>query len=270
MPLLVRFFKDRARGHAFFALGLFSYAWMVAAFMPLIVKDTAAYQKLIEQYPRELLTVLAGNIGSLEAWFTPEGFVSLEFLALWFPVIMLGYVVGYGTALVAKEVENGTIENLLAIPVSRTRLLLERTLALVIGLAALTAFTFAGLYALSRAYGFELSAQGTLAAAIHVFGFVLVFAALTVLLSIVFLERGKPAAVTIGYFVLAHLVNALATNSETLKDIQFLSLFKYYDVYTALAEARLDVWNNALFFGLSAALFAAAVFIFRRRDILIA
>lgn len=269
MPLLVRFFKDRLRGHFFFALGLVFYAWIVAAFMPVVVRETGAYEELLEQYPEQLITLLTGSVGSPEAWFTPEGFVSIEFLALWFPVIMLGYIAGYGTALVAKEVENGTIESLLALPVSRTRLLLERVLALVIGIAALTTTTLASLYALSLTYGFKLSTLGTAAATVHVFGFILVFAALVVLLSVIFLDRGKPIGITIGYFVLAHLINALATNSETLRDIQFLSLFKYYDVYTALADARLDFWHNALFFGLSVAFFAAAVFIFKRRDILI-
>lgn len=269
MVLFRRFFRERSRGHLFFALGLFLYAWMVAAFMPGILRDVSEYSRLLARCPRELLTLLAGSVGDLDAMFTPEGFICLEFFALWLPVILLGYGVGYGASLVAREVETGTIETLLSLPVSRTRLLAARIAALVAGLALLTAFTLAATHALAGAYGFDLDPAGTALAAVHIFGFVLAFVAFAVALSVALLDRGKAVGVTVGYFVFAHLVNALSTYSDAIRRIQFLSLFRYYDPYGALANAELNVYHTLLTYGLSAAFILAAVFIFGRRDILV-
>lgn len=82
------------------------------------------------------MEVPAGFEGFLgeEGWSTPEGFLGAEFFS-WIPLILAVLAVIAGTAAVAGEEGDGTLDLLLAQPISRRRLLLGKLAGAALALA---------------------------------------------------------------------------------------------------------------------------------------
>src|SRR5207248_8557932 len=71
-----------------------------------------------------------GMFGDPTKLMSPEGFLSLAFFS-YLPLIMGVFAVLAGSGLLAADEENGTLDLILAHPVSRTALFLGRLLAFV-------------------------------------------------------------------------------------------------------------------------------------------
>lgn len=267
MPLFLQFFKDRKSGHFFFSLGLILYGLMLAASMPAVLENKEMFEKLLSAYPEKVLTFLAGSGIDFSTLLTKEGYLTMEFFALWFPIILFAYIISYTVSVISKDYESGTIEPLLAQPVTRTRIIVERFLAVTIGLFSLSFITVFSLWILLKLYDQALAFTGLLAVGIHAFCFVLVFGAINLFFTSVFLEKGKALGISIGIFVLMHVANALSDSVEFLDKIKFLSLFNYYKIYQALLLDPFPLKETLLFVGIVVVLFVSSIFIFKGKDI---
>ncbi|MEW6188967.1 MAG: ABC transporter permease subunit [Actinomycetota bacterium] len=200
---------------------------------------------------------------------TVEGYLSAYFLALWWIIIVGGYVIAFATAIVGKEIADGTIEILLAQPISRTKIILGKFLACLFYLAILTFVTIGSTGLLALFYDVEIKTEGLLAVGFLGFLFFAFIAAFSLFLSVILKERGRVVILSVAFLIASHLLNALADLSETLKDFRFLSIFKYYNSMEALKTGNIP-WSDALLFlGLSLLCLIASILIFRREDIAI-
>ena len=100
-------------------------------------------QELIRQ-------LLAGSVGDFIRMFgdvdrltTPGGFLSLAFFS-YLPLVLGVFAVLAGSGLVVADEENGTLDLVLAHPVSRTALFLGRLLAFVVATLAILALSWLG------------------------------------------------------------------------------------------------------------------------------
>lgn len=269
MTLIIQFFKERKLGHFFFALGLTAYSWIIASFIPTLGKNIALYMELLKNYPEELMVLLAGAPADPSV-FTTEGFIIFEIFALWLPIILFIYAISYGSSIISKEVENGTIENLLSQPVRRSRLVFERALSLLIGILFLIVVTLATLYIFCDLYGASLKLKGLLFMGIHLYTFIAFFGMLHLFLTAVLLERGIPVAVSITFFIASHLLNSLGQTSEKLKDFHFLSVFKYYKTFEPFVDLKFPLKETLGFAIALILLMFLSIIVFNKKDISIA
>ena len=115
--------------------------WGLALFL-LGVMSVARYD-IMRENQEPIKEILKGSAGRLIGMFgdptklmSPEGFLSLAFFS-YLPLILGVFAVLAGSGLLAADEENGTLDLILAHPVSRTALFLGRLLAFVVATLAI-------------------------------------------------------------------------------------------------------------------------------------
>src|SRR3712207_3681815 len=99
---------------------------------------------MMEQHIQALHQDLMEAFGVTDMASFP-GFIGGEFLNEICPLIASIFIIMAGTATVAREVARGSIELLLCVPSSRTKLLVGKLAALLVGILALGAVTIGAL-----------------------------------------------------------------------------------------------------------------------------
>jgi ABC-2 type transport system permease protein len=157
------------------------------------------------------------------------------------------------------------LATVLAHPILRTRLLLAKTVALALLIAALAVATWAGLL-IGLAIAGGISVAHLAAQAVHLGLLGLTFAALALALGASTGRKTVAAGGAAGLAILAFLLNGLAPLIDGLTWAKYLSPFYYYTSHQPLRNGA--QWGHlAVLAALSVVLVGAAVAGFRRRDL---
>lgn len=196
---------------------------------------------------------------------TPVGYIQIELMSFVAPITLLLYAIGRGVSAIAGEEENHTLELLLSAPVGRTRILLEKFVAMATGIAFLAVVTGVALVAEGELADMALPSQKVAAAMVHLALLALVFGTLALALSAATgrtgLSRGVPAALAVA----AYVVNGLGPVVDWLRPLQKYSPFYQYVGHDPLRNG-VDLPSVAIAAATCAAFLGLAVLGFRRRD----
>jgi len=124
---------DRSRGRRN-RLGLIGFVALIVSVYP-TVHSNPSLNKLAQDYPQALKAFIA--FGGQVDYTTPAGYLGIELFSLMVPLLLMIAAIGTGAGAIAGEEERGTLELLLANPVSRARVVLEKSAALALEIAAL-------------------------------------------------------------------------------------------------------------------------------------
>lgn len=208
-----------------------------------------------------------GLIGDSGNYFSPETYLNSRVFYLVVPLMFAILMIGLFSSLLAREEEDGTLEVLLARPVSRTRLLLGKAfcgLAITIIVAAVS---LAVCIALSRAVGIPNSVAEITAAMLLTYLLCLVFGAFAFMLSAVS-SAGRRLAVglTTCLFITSYVLTGLVGAAEWLKWPAKLLPYYYFDPQRMLTGDY--AWGTVAAYGVAIIGFAIIAWIgFRRRDV---
>ena len=214
-----------------------------------------------ENFPEELIAFFGG--GDLS---TPEGWYTLETFGLMAPLSVILVTAVMGAGALAGEESRRTMGLLLANPVSRHRVVLEKavpmaTFGILVGVA-----TFAGV-ALGSVLGDLRMDVGNIAAAAALQVLVgLAFGTLALALSAGTGRTGIAIIGAAGGALVFHLLTSLANISEGLGVIAWLSPLHYYLGSDPLING-MDWGDGAVLAALSIVLFSLSFVLFQRRDI---
>lgn len=263
LNLIFRNIRDRRVSLIIYGLGVAAYGMMMVAIWPSLADDLGTLEQLWENYPEGLKTVFGADIP-----FTSfDGFITLEYFTIIWIIIGAAFSAGVSTASLAGEIEKGTMELLLAQPISRTSIVLSKMAVHVAGLAGIILATMGPLLLGAMIIGEELSLAGAAALSLLLFMFLLSFGSLGFLFSSWFSDRGKAVFTVTGILIFSYALDVLAKFNDFVDNFHFLSLFNYYDPYPYIHAADID-WSSMMVY-LSVALFASILSLlqFRRRDI---
>ncbi|UCC62231.1 MAG: ABC transporter permease subunit [Anaerolineae bacterium] len=218
------------------------------------------FAELLELYPTEI-TAFIGDITSMA---TPEGWVSVEFFS-YMPLILGIFGVLMGSGLLVSDEESGTLDLIMAHPVSRTALFMGRLLAFVTAAVAILVIVWLG-FIVSMTWSSIDIGWGTMwLPLLSLLADLLLFGTMSLFLSMLLPSR-RLAATTAGQLLVASFfITGLAKLNEDLEPVAKLSPLNYYQ-----AQDAFHALNGAWLAGLLAAavLFAAlAWWRFQRRDI---
>ncbi|MGZ4625205.1 MAG: ABC transporter permease [Kineosporiaceae bacterium] len=159
---------------------------------------------------------------------TPVGYVQIELLSFLGPMILLIYAIVAGASAVAGEEERHTLDLLLANPISRGRVVLEKLAAMTVGVVLLAAVTGVALLVEGPFGDLRLPAGKVVAAMVHLALLAMVFGTLALALGAstgrAALSRAIPAVVAVA----AYVVNGLAPLVSWLEPLQKFSPFYQY------------------------------------------
>ena len=235
---------------------------MYAAIWPSL-RGQPSMTDFLDQMPEAFRSLFATSGADMS---TPVGYIQIELMSFMGPMLVILYAVMQGSRSVAGEEERRTMDLLLAAPISRARVLLEKAAAMVAGTVGLTAVLGAALVIEGRLFDMVIPVDKLAAAMLHLALLGLVFGAISLAVGAVSgsagLSRGVPAAVA----VVAYLVNGLGPMVSWLDPVQELSPFYQYIAHDPL---RNGVSGHAAAVAVATVvvLIAVAVWGFRRRDV---
>ncbi len=247
------------------SLGLGALGLFVVLFYPSVKEAGAYYDQMLQLMPREYLVFL-GNITS----FTRiDGYMTASLL-VYLPLVLAIYAIGLAVGLVTGEVESGTMDLLLAHPLPRWRVVLEKYAAMATALFAIC-LIFGLILLVSgltiRSHTPDLPPVRWLLAGLNVFPLTLFFGSVAFALACA--VRGRAAAVAtattiaVGSFIL----NGMAPLSEKLQPLEKWTIYYWY---TASQPFTTGIIPEHVFIllGLSLLCLGTGLVGFERRDVI--
>lgn len=235
---------------------------LYAAIWPSL-RDQPSMSDFLDQMPEAFRSLFATAGADMS---TPTGYIQIELMSFMAPALLIIYAVGQGSSAVAGEEDRHSIDLLLGAPVSRTRVLLDKALALVIGTVLLVVVTGVALVLEGAAFDLHLPVSGVVAAMAHLAALALVFGGVALAVGAGTGHAGLARGTAAGLVVVAYLVNGLGSMVDWLEPLQRYSPFYQYAAHDPL---RTGISYPALGVALATfvVLVAVAVWGFRRRDV---
>jgi ABC-2 type transport system permease protein len=255
--------RDIRRSFLWWSLGLVGFVALIVSVYP-TVHSNASLEKLSQDYPEALQSFLA--FGGAVDYSTAAGYLGIELFSLMVPLLLLVAAIGTGAGTIAGEEERGTLELLLANPVSRTKVVLEKTIALVAEIAGLGLVLWLALWVGALLANMDISAGHLAAATLSAVLLALAYGAIAVLLGAATGKRTAAIGLTAAAAVAAYLVNGLAPLVDALDVVQKLSPFYHYAVGDPLRQGVSFV-HMAVLVAIAAVATALAPWFFSRRDV---
>jgi ABC-2 type transport system permease protein len=251
---------DARRSLLGWVLAITAVGVMYAAFWPTV--NTPEMQRALRNYPAGILE--AFNYDDLTS---PAGYLGSSVYGLLIPLLVAVFAIAYGTRAVAGDEEAGTLELLLAHPVSRTRLALQRFAALFAALALVGVALWLGMLAIAGPA--ELKGVTATEFAGTTVQLVLFGACLGGLAFAVGAGTGRKAlalGASAGVAVLAYLANSVFPQLQGLEWTRDLSPWHWYLGGEPLKNG-LQTGDALLLLAVTAVLVAAGTWRFNRRDV---
>lgn len=261
MMTVFRYQLTRMRGQMLgWGIAMMLFAMLIASFYKTILNQSEQIETMIKSYPPEMLAFF-GNVTTIA---TPEGYLTLEFFSL-APIILGVFAVMVGSGLLVADEEGGLLDLILAHPVSRTALFAGRLLAFVVATIVILLLTWLGFIVTMQWSALNVGWGAIALPFVSLFGVLLVFGTLALLLSLLLPSR-RLAATSVGFLLVAsYFVTSLANLNDSLKTLTWISPLSYFQSGNAIAGL------NAGWFGglvLVALLFSGIAWrSFERRDI---
>jgi ABC-2 type transport system permease protein len=220
-------FKQSLRRWKWQIVGWGSILLIIALYLMWIYKpmldQQAQLKNLLDAYGEAMLSFFGGAVDI----FSPGGYLSFGFFS-YIPVAIGMLALLLGAGLVAADEEKGTLDLILAHPITRTALFWGRWLALVTALSVVLLLTWLGFALGLPLSGLDTTVWQLLLPHISLLSILVLFAALALCLSLLLPSRTVAASVTGTLLVASYIVTSLASVNDKLGPINNLSPLKYY------------------------------------------
>jgi ABC-2 type transport system permease protein len=261
MLTIVRYTFKRSLGQILgwgVTLGLIT-AYLMVLYKPILEQQTE-YKLIFDAYGDTMLAFFGGAID----FVSPAGYLNFVFFS-YIPIVAGIFAILIGSGLLAADEERGTLDLILAHPISRTAFFWGRFAAFCGVTGPILLLTWAG-FAIGLPFsGMDINVLTLILPHISLFAILVLFGVLALLLSLVMPSRTLAASVSAALMVVSYLVNSLANINENLEVFNNILPLKYYQ--GGLALNGLDGSNLLVLLG-SALLFVfLAWLLFLQRDI---
>lgn len=262
-PIFKWTIRQRKWSIVWWCVGIFAFIFINLIFYPTFKSQASQFNKTFEQLP-QAARQLFSDTGD---FFSPVGYLSSQVFYLMLPLLLGFLAISLGSSLVGREEREGTLEMLLARPVSRARLILSKAEAGLAILACVGLVSTAVIAVMCRLVGIDVKLLGVIEAGIVVTLLAATFGAVAFMVTM--LGRGARAAsvgvatfVALGGYILVSLTGTVTWLRWPAK----IFPFNYYHASDLLGGTY--NWANLLYF---AALIAGCGVVswvaFRRRDL---
>ncbi len=262
LSLVRKTLRDHRKSILGWGLGVAVLAVLQLAVYPSVHSQGARMRDLISSYPSAFKAMF-----NVQGDFTSgPGYLSAETFSLLVPLMLIGLGIALGAGAIAGEEERGTLDLLMANPVSRVRVLIAKALG---SLAALTAAALVLYVTVVIAVAVLDMGVGAGRLALATFAALLLgcaSGAVTLLTGAATGHRGVAIGVGAGFAVVSYFVDSLAEITKVLKPWRVLSVFHQASPTSAL-RGELGTTGLVATALVTVVACAAAAFLFTRRDL---
>ncbi|HWG90936.1 MAG TPA: ABC transporter permease subunit [Candidatus Thermoplasmatota archaeon] len=235
--------------------------FLIGSMWPSVQAQSDQFQELIETYPPALKALFSINEIS-----TPAGFLQTQLFSATLPVLFLVYAISRGADLLAGEEERGALDVLVAHPLPRGGIVLQKAVALALGALALSVALLVGLAGVNAVYGMGIPFVHLLAAATLLGLLALGFGALALALGAFRGRKGFTAALTTAAAASAFLLATLGKLAEGAEGLRWASPFAHVLEAAPLVNG-FSLGGALLLVALPLVLVPLAMWAFERRDL---
>ena len=197
-----------------------------------------------------------------------KGFITLEFFILW--TMLAGMFIAYlSVSIVAGDFENKHMDIWLSKPITRRRYLAEKFAAMTIISVIMSLAAALGLIAgLSSINGLsELSAHATLISVMTGLPVLMVIAAVGTLSAVGFQKVRAGMGISFAFVFAQLFLRTFGSFSKDLELMKAISVLTYWDYSAAIFDTMFKVGDFALTIVVSLLIIAAAIWVFKKKDI---
>jgi ABC-2 type transport system permease protein len=257
-------FKNTLRRNLWQLLGWGITFGLVTLYLMLLYKPLIEQQSqltsLIQAYGPNFMAFFGGTIDIISA----GGYMDFGFFS-YIPIVAGIFALLVGSGLVLADEERGTLDLVLAHPISRTALFWGRFLAFSAVTASILLMTWLGFLAGLSSTGWEVNIFKLLLPHLDLFAVLMLFGALALLLSLALPSRTLAASLTGALLVASYFVTSLARVSDKLASLNGFSPLKYYQGGRAVDDLN---WQHLLgLLGFALLFTLLAWLLFERRDV---
>lgn len=242
--------------------GFIAFAALMVTFYPAMHTE-GTMDALLANMPKAF-EGLIGNLADLNSFPT---YIASQLFDIRLPLIAGIMAIILGQSLSTAEEERGELRTMMSLPISRTRILLEKWFALVIITGIIVAALGLGTVITSQFVDGATMDSGDLLALLAM-TWLLVVTYGTIAFGVGAMTGTKSAAtgisvlVIIGSFILSTFGQAV----DWLTDYEWLSLIHYFPAVDVVNQGI--EWKNAVVLGgVSVIMLIAAILVFRSRDV---
>jgi ABC-2 type transport system permease protein len=259
--LALKTVRERWRMAAIFTGVIIAYVLLIAAIYPSIGKVKTDYAKNIPKAFAKFFGVNSFNLTTF------NNYVTVQFLSLMWVILVAAFVISMARRMVAGELKDGTLEFLLSQPVRRWKLLSVQAVLLVVAIVGFVLVTVGSIVAFAAAFKVGTTYGGYVVFILPACALFIAIAGYSILFSTVFRDPGRAAMAAAGLTLVFYLMNFAASFWKSVEFMGWFSIFKYYQPIDAITKSSLPVRDVLVPVGFGLACFAAALFIFQRRDV---
>jgi len=238
------------------------YTLLIVFLFPAVAESGVDFEAYVESLPPALQEGFVGTA----SFDTIEGFLSTElYQFIW--LLLLGLYLAYsGGALVAADIESGRMDLLLAAPISRSRVVAEKFLALLVPILTVNLLlpyvVYAGIVAIDE----SIDVVSLFAVHLLSIPYLLTCASIGLLLSVLVHRADLARRGGIGAVFGLFLLDTVSVGTE-YDWLGALSPTRYYSPVDILGEGSYDVGGALVLTAAALALVAVSVSLFERQDI---
>jgi ABC-2 type transport system permease protein len=252
--------RRRVKGAVVLAAVLSAFAGFYVAMFPSMA-ESIDLDALLSAYPEALLKTFG-----VVTLATIEGFLASELYTFAWQLLVGLYFVYSAAGLIAGDVEHDRLDLLLALPVSRARLGVEKFLSLLTPLAVVSVVVPIAVYAGTVLIDEPIAAADL--AALHLLSipYFLTCAGIGFLASVVFDRTSIAQRVALGVLFALFLVESLVTDTD-YEWLGAISPTHYLDPNAVLIRSEYDLLGGLILLVAAVALVGVALAWFQRKDV---
>jgi ABC-2 type transport system permease protein len=254
-----RALHDERRALVGWSIGIAATIILELALYPTVRNNDMS--KLIDSYPDSVKQLFG-----LADFATGTGYVRAELFSFVLPLMVVLFGVLWGSDAIAGEEDRGTLDLVLANPITRRRVVAEKAAALLTGLAMVCAAMTVALVVGDAAFSVGVPVARLVAAALMTFVLAATFAFLGLALGAATGHRGAARGLGAALAVAAYLLSALAPLASWLGPWRRLSPW-YHALGVDPLGGGIPLDHLALLCVVVALLALAAAEAFDRRDL---
>ena len=243
------------------SVGVVGLVVLTLAFYPTIHNQAAQLNKSFGNLNSSTLALFGGT-----DFFSPVGYLNSQLIYLMLPLILIILGVGLGSSLIGREEADGTIESILARPISRSHLLFAKAFAGAFIISGATIIGSAVIIGMAKTVNIGIPVLNIVAACFACFMLVLTVSSAAFLLAATGRDRGAALGITVVYALGGYIISSLASSVHWLQNPSLIFPYHYYRSADILRGTF--SWSSIVFFGVfTVACMMLAWLSFRRRDL---
>ncbi|QSG02386.1 ABC transporter permease subunit [Natranaeroarchaeum sulfidigenes] len=252
--------RKRIKGSVYLSAGMAILAAVVIWVYPSF-SDSFDEDELLEAYPPQLIQLF-----DIETMASIEGFLAFELYVFGW-TILLGLYLAYSAAgIIADDIDRGRMDTLLAMPVTRRRLLTEKFASLAVPILLVNVLVPPVVLASVELIGESISIADL--AAIHLLSIPYLFACagIGILCSVAFDRTSIAQRVALGGTFALFLFESLL-NGTDYEAIGAVAPMRYFDPNEILLESSYDLAGAATLMLMTFVLVGVSAVWFTRKDV---